>query len=180
MGDTWPDGEIKPGGETLPDGSKTPETPAAAHLLRVVVWRLRLLMEARHLSVNAVAVEAGLNPQTVHNLLNGVSWPDMETMCRLELALHERLWVHVGLGTSVEPVRRNEFHRRSGRSFFIESDGWETVITPTTGPDSWTWRTRRRTDKGWEPDGEGTAADPEAAEQAAADHIAGRVGEASG
>ena len=178
--DTWPDGEIKPGGRILPDGTKEPETPTAAQVLQILVWRLKTLMKARELSVNAVAVEAGLNPQTVHNLINGVSWPDAETICKLELALHERLWVNKELGRTIEPVGRTDFHRRSGDAFFIASGDaleWETAIAPTRAePESWTWRTRRRTSKGWEPDGEGTAADHEAAEQAAADHIAGRGG----
>ena len=50
------------------------------------------------------------------------------------------------------------------------------MIAPTnSGPESWSWNTRRLTDKGWTPDGEGTAADPQAAEQAADQHIADRT-----
>ena len=45
----------------------------------------------------------------------------------------------------------------------------------SVGPESWSWKTRRFTDGRWTADGEGTAADPHAAEQAADQHIADRA-----
>ena len=144
--------------------------------MQTIARRLRELLKKSEMSVRYLAMDADLNPQTVHNILEGKTWPDLPTVHRLEYALGERLWVNPDLPWGIEALNSRKFGRQVGATFYLESDGWETVIAPTTsGPESWSWKTRRLTDKGWTPDGEGTAADPQAAEQAADQHIAERT-----
>ena len=144
--------------------------------MQTIAQRLRSLLEKSEMSVRYLAMDADLNPQTVHNILEGKTWPDLPTVHRLEYALGERLWVNPRLPWGIEALNSRKFGRQVGATFYLESDGWETVIAPTkSGPESWSWNTRRLTNKGWTPDGEGTAADPQDAERAADQHIAERT-----
>ena len=43
-------------------------------------------------SIRYIAKKAGLSPQTVLNILNGKTWPDLRTIAKLEIALNTRLW----------------------------------------------------------------------------------------
>jgi transcriptional regulator with XRE-family HTH domain len=54
--------------------------------------RLAVEMEARGLSANRLAAEAGVNRQTVANVLAGTGWPDLLTIASLEKALDAGLW----------------------------------------------------------------------------------------
>lgn len=147
--------------------------------MQTISRRLRTLLEKHEMSVRYLAIDADLNPQTVHNILDGKTWPDLPTIHRLEYVLGERLWVNPRLPYGIECLpNARTFGRRVGATFYLEQPdtGWETVIAPTnTGPDSWTWKTRQLTEEGWTAHGEGTAADPQAAEQAADHHIAERT-----
>ena len=144
--------------------------------MQTIARRLRELLKKSETPVRSLALDAALNPQTVHNILDGKTWPDLPTIHRLEVVLGERLWVNPDLPWGVEQLSPRKFYRRAGATFYLESDEWETVIAPTnSGPESWSWNTHRLTDKGWTPDGEGTAADPQAAEQEADRHIADRI-----
>ena len=167
--DHFPDG-------TWPSGKPKEGAPAEVHVIQTIAQRLRSLLKKSEKSVRYLARDADLNPQTVHNILEGKTWPDLPTIYRLEYALGERLWVNPRLPWGIESLRPRKFGRQIGATFYLESDGWETVIAPTaSGPESWTWRARRFTGKGWTPDSEGTAADPHAAEQEADQHIAERI-----
>ena len=41
---------------------------------------------------SVIAVLDGLSPQTILNIRNGKSWPDLRTIARLESVLRTRLW----------------------------------------------------------------------------------------
>ena len=163
-------------GGKWPRGEPKEDAPAEVRIVQTIVRRLRTLMDKSEMSVRYLAIDADLHPQTVHNLLDGKAWPDLPTIYRLEYVLGERLWVHSRLPHGIETLKPYKFGRQIGVTSYLESDGWETVIAPVNiGPDSWSWRTRRFTKEGWTADGEGTAADPHAAEQAADQHIADRI-----
>ena len=163
-------------GGKWPRGEPKEDAPAEVRIVQTIARRLRTLMDKSEMSVRYVAIDADLNPQTVHNLLDGKAWPDPATIYRLEHALGERLWVNPRLPWGIETLKQRKFGRQIGATSYLEEDGWETVIAPASaGPESWSWKTRRFTDEGWTADGEGTAADPHAAEQAADQHIAERT-----
>ncbi|MDE2938892.1 MAG: hypothetical protein OXR67_08225 [Chloroflexota bacterium] len=52
--------------------------------------RLRTGIEKE--SIRYYAYKARLSPQTIVNILNGNTWPDLLTIARLEYALETRLW----------------------------------------------------------------------------------------
>lgn len=46
----------------------------------------------RYRSVKGVAEKSGLAASTISDILNGNTWPSLETMARLEVGLGVRLW----------------------------------------------------------------------------------------
>lgn len=46
-------------------------------------------------STGSVAADCGLNHQTLHGILDGVVWPDMYTIAKLEHGLRTRLWPEI-------------------------------------------------------------------------------------
>lgn len=46
----------------------------------------------RYRSVKGVAEESGVAASTISDILNGNTWPSLETMARLEVGLGVRLW----------------------------------------------------------------------------------------
>ena len=46
----------------------------------------------RHRSVKGVAEKSGVAASTISDILNGNSWPTLETVARLEVGLGARLW----------------------------------------------------------------------------------------
>ena len=46
----------------------------------------------RYRSVKGVAEKAGVAASTISDILNGNSWPTLETVARLEVGLGVRLW----------------------------------------------------------------------------------------
>ena len=53
---------------------------------------LRLKAKTDKESVRYYAKQAGLSPQTIINILNGTTWPDLRTIARLENAVDGKLW----------------------------------------------------------------------------------------
>ena len=66
------------------------ETPPEAFL--AVGLALRLKNKIGNESIRYVAKKANLGPQTILNILNGKTWPDLLTIARLEHALEAKLW----------------------------------------------------------------------------------------
>lgn len=86
----WPDGE-----------ASDPVGAVAAQFVR----SLEAAIGSR--SVRSIAIECGLNHQTLRTILLGQVWPDMYTIARLELGLGRSLWGGA-LKTSCETSKGNE------------------------------------------------------------------------
>ena len=75
---------------TFPRGPYDRHTPLEVYLAAGLA--LRLSNKIGDESIRYVAKNAGLSPQTVHNILNGKTWPDIFTIARLETSLRAKLW----------------------------------------------------------------------------------------
>ena len=87
----------------FPDGPFRYPTPKEVFLAAGVAERLNKAIGEE--SFRYVAKKAGLSPQTILNILNGKTWPDLRTIAKLEQALGVRLW-------GQEHTRRPAFYRR--------------------------------------------------------------------
>lgn len=67
-----------------------PEAPPEAYLAAGLANRLHTKIGGE--SIRYVAKKARLSPQTILNILNGTTWPDLRTIARLEVALNTKLW----------------------------------------------------------------------------------------
>lgn len=75
--DHWPDAAIADG---------------AAAVVQHIARTLAAALAARGMSLRAMEVATGVNRQTATLLLDGLSWPDIVTVCRLEDGLGLALW----------------------------------------------------------------------------------------
>lgn len=75
--DRWPDAAV--------------DDPAAA-VVQHIAKALAAALAERGMSLRAMAEATGVNRQTTTLLLNGLSWPDVLTVCRLEDGLGLALW----------------------------------------------------------------------------------------
>ncbi|MFF4405217.1 helix-turn-helix domain-containing protein [Streptomyces sp. NPDC001262] len=73
-----------------------PHADLAGHhgacVAQALARRLAAVMEQRGLSANRLAADAGINRQTIANVLAGTGWPDLLTIASLEQALDTDLW----------------------------------------------------------------------------------------
>lgn len=74
----------------FPHGPFKPDTPQEVYLAAGLAFRLKY--SSRRYSIRYIAKKAGLSPQTVLNILNGKSWPDLRTIARLEIVFDYQLW----------------------------------------------------------------------------------------
>ena len=79
-GASWPAGPLE----------LQPLPPPEARLVRGIAQKLEA-RDARK-NVNKIAKSCGLTPQTIFNVLNGETWPDLATIARLEVHFRVRLW----------------------------------------------------------------------------------------
>ena len=91
---------------SFPDGPFRPKTPPEVYLAAAVARRLK--GGIRYNSIRSVAKKADLSPQTIINILNGKSWPDLRTIAKLENACNSWLW-----GTE---HRRDSWTHRNNRT----------------------------------------------------------------
>ena len=75
---------------SFPEGPFTREMPREGHLAAALAIRLR--GGIGNWPIRYVGAISGLNHQTIRNILNGTTWPDLRTIARLEVALKTRLW----------------------------------------------------------------------------------------
>ena len=75
---------------SFPDGPFRPKTPPEVYLAAALARRLKT--DIRYNSIRSVAKKADLSPQTILNILNGKSWPDLRIIAKLENAFNSRLW----------------------------------------------------------------------------------------
>ena len=77
-------------GAQWPTGPLEPNPPPEVRLVRGIVTKL----EARNArkDIYETAKRCGLNPQTIYNVLDGKTWPDLATIARLEVHFGVRLW----------------------------------------------------------------------------------------
>ena len=161
-----------------PHGKLPEDAPSEARQAQTLARRLRKLVKDADRSIYAIARDAGLTPQTIHNVLQGRNWPDLVTIHRLEVELGEKLWVNADLPWGVEDTRPHHFHRRNGAASmmgFVEAGDWQMEVRPADRIVDWRWSISRLTDEGWTVDDEGAAADPESAEHYAEQRIADRI-----
>ena len=84
-------------GGKWPDGDLTPNAPIEAHVAQGIVIRATKYIEDRfpkHKKTPAykIAAKFNISPQTLSNLLNGDTWPDLPTIAKMERYLRRRLW----------------------------------------------------------------------------------------
>ena len=84
-----------------------PEVFLAAALAR------RLKKRIGDESIRYIAKKADLSPQTILNILNGKSWPDLRTIAKLENALNSQLW-----GSEHRQFRSWHRHFYTSRPYF--------------------------------------------------------------
>ena len=74
----------------FPVGPFKPETPQEVYLAAGLASRLVYAIQKD--SIRYIAKKADLSPQTILNILNGRSWPDLRTIARLEIVFDYQLW----------------------------------------------------------------------------------------
>ena len=74
----------------FPQGPYREDTPKEVYLAGGLA--IRLSNKIGDESIRYVAKHADLSPQTILNILNGTTWPDLRTIARLENALNAKLW----------------------------------------------------------------------------------------
>lgn len=67
------------------------DDPAAA-VVQHIARTLAAALAERGMSLRTMAEATGVNRQTATQLLDGLSWPDVVTVCRLEDGLGLALW----------------------------------------------------------------------------------------
>lgn len=72
------------------DGKFRENTPPEVYLAAGVASRLKNKIGKE--SIRYVAKRAQLSPQTIINILNGDTWPDLRTIAKLETFLNTQLW----------------------------------------------------------------------------------------
>lgn len=72
------------------EGQFKPGTPPEVYLAAGLASRLEQNIGDE--SIRYTARKAGLSAQTVLNILNGTTWPDLRTIAKLEIALNRKLW----------------------------------------------------------------------------------------
>lgn len=142
--------------------------------------RLRRLVRSSRKTVTAVAYDAGVSPQTIHNIIGGRVWPDVKTLFRLEAELDDWLWINGEVRGAVGSADPSKRYRRSGpvtvTSFIDEErDQFMMEVVAPSVPDSWRWSVFVLTDEGWTRDRDGTADSADSAERGAEQHIADRI-----
>ena len=73
-----------------PDGRLADNAPPKARLAQGVVHRIHIVCSKS--SLEAVALEAGIKPTIVQDILDGTIWPDFAVIARLEKATGITLW----------------------------------------------------------------------------------------
>ncbi|WP_104199434.1 helix-turn-helix transcriptional regulator [Cryobacterium sp. Y29] len=76
--------------ELCVDWPGTRSNDPVAEIARQFVLNLRGAMGSR--SIREVARETGVDRASIGALLNGLSWPDIATLAKLELGLKASLW----------------------------------------------------------------------------------------
>jgi transcriptional regulator with XRE-family HTH domain len=61
----------------------------------VQILTQRLFEESQRTSISDVAARCGMTASTVSDIVNGVVWPTVETLARLEVGLAKPLWPRV-------------------------------------------------------------------------------------
>ena len=85
-GTGWPDGDLE-----VPNDPEA-VVPGVARFARYLAQRLRDALQESGKTKYRIAKDAGIHRQTVTNILNGDTWPNLTTIYRLEVALEHRLW----------------------------------------------------------------------------------------
>lgn len=87
------------------------DTPAQVRLAAAVA--VRLDAARKPLSYRDAETATGISHQTIHNIVNGKTWPDLHTIALLERGLEEQLWGDEHLPEKVKAKirRRRRIHR---------------------------------------------------------------------
>ena len=80
---------VQPGAE-WPGGPLITGAPPEARLVRGIAQKLE--SRGARENVTKIAKRCGLTPQTIYNVLDGKTWPDLTTIAQLEAHYRVRLW----------------------------------------------------------------------------------------
>ena len=84
-------------GHKWPDGALKPDAPIEAHLAKGIVTRANKYIADRfHKNQKTpnykIAAKFNIAPQTLANILDGNTWPDLATIAKMERYLRRQLW----------------------------------------------------------------------------------------
>lgn len=74
----------------FPSGRLSRNAPVGVRYATVIATRLEEAMAGR--TKSGLAEEIGIARSTLHDVLTGRSWPDLQTLASLEVALETCLW----------------------------------------------------------------------------------------
>ena len=80
---------VQPGAR-WPEGPLEADAPREARLAQGIASKLE--QRGARGEVNKIAQRCGLTRQTIYNVLDGNTWPDLVTIARLEVHFGVRLW----------------------------------------------------------------------------------------
>lgn len=75
-----------------PGGSPKENAPAEFYLAVAVAKRLQSALNDKGMSGNYVADKSGIASSTLYNILQGKTWPALNTIAKLERFLKTNLW----------------------------------------------------------------------------------------
>ncbi|GGL05590.1 hypothetical protein GCM10007382_26810 [Salinibacterium xinjiangense] len=76
--------------ERVPNWPETPTDDAVAEVARRFALNLR--SELQGLSLREAAARCGVDHSTIFSIVDGRSWPELETIAKLEIGLAVALW----------------------------------------------------------------------------------------
>ena len=79
-------------GQQWPQGPLAAHAPKEARLVRGIATKFLYYRDKRNTTINEIARSTGLGHQTLYNLRDGESWPNLITIARLEIFFQRRLW----------------------------------------------------------------------------------------
>lgn len=68
------------------------DAPKEAHLARGIAIRFLCYRDKRNTTINEIARSIGVGHQTLYNIRDGETWPNLITVARLEIHFNRRLW----------------------------------------------------------------------------------------
>lgn len=77
---------------TWPNGTPKKNAPPELLLLVGIANRLKAALASAQISGRQAAMDIGITPSTIYNILKGECWPELPTIAKLEKLLETDLW----------------------------------------------------------------------------------------